>query len=405
MMVVSRPNVLLVLFDSLSESACVHLQDRLPTLSGLRAKNHCFTNSYACSPESGPARASLFTGLDMAAHGVWTDGVPLPECETTVPQVFQRNGYHTWLVGRRQLAGVSHWTTEHARLDEYHHFDWAHGPLHRSRQNAYLEWLQHAAPGSFAEIFPEQADPDNTGIAPEQRQAMARLPDDLSFNTWVGMQTCKRIAEETAAPFFGIASFVVGNTGGARRAENPGFDILDKRALVQADAALSTIMNYVAPDTIVVFTAGRGSGMQSQDLLNVPLVIRVPERPAQVTEGIVSSMEVAPTLYELASITTPERIQGQSLLTMPPRGWALARLRHPDGPPQTTLCSARWKMVMIQQTDTTLFQLYDLATDPQARNDLAGDPLHTDDLERMIDLMIDARVALEDRTTPRIAAF
>lgn len=405
MTVVSRRNVLLVLFDSLSESAYVHLQDQLPALSELRAKSHCFANAYACSPESGPARASLFTGLDMAAHGVWTDGVPLSERETTVPQVFQRNGYHTWLVGRRQLAGVSHWTTEHARRDEYHHFDWSHGPVHRSRQNAYLAWLQDTAPGTYAEVFSEQADPDDTEIPPGQRQAMASLPDDLSFNAWVGMQTCKRITNGTAAPFFGIASFVVGDTGGAQRAGGPCFETLDTRALIQADAALSTILDRVPKDTIVVVIAGRGGGMRPQDLLNVLLLIHVPERPAQVTEGIVSPMDVAPTLYNLAGIAAPERIQGQCLLTEPPRGWALARLRHPDQPPQTTLCTAQWKMTMIQQKDTALFQLYDLTTDPHAQDDLAGDPLWADDLEQMIDLMIDARVALEDRTTPRIAAF
>lgn len=46
------------------------------------------------------------------------------------------------LVGYRQLAGVANWTTEHARNGEFHHFDWAHGPLHSFRQSAYLAWLQ-----------------------------------------------------------------------------------------------------------------------------------------------------------------------------------------------------------------------------------------------------------------------
>lgn len=190
-----RPNILLVAFDSLSAQDLAKHAGDLPTISACLGDSLTFTNAYAPSPEGGPARASLFTGLDMAAHGVWTDGVALPKRERPLPEVFRENGYHSWLVGRRQLAGVSNWTTEHARLLEYDHFDWAHGPLHRSRQNAYLTWLQQAAPETYADIFPRQADPDDTVIPPLQHNAMAALPDDLSFNSWVGQQVSSRINE------------------------------------------------------------------------------------------------------------------------------------------------------------------------------------------------------------------
>ena len=181
-----RPNILLVVLDSLSTRDFEAHLDHHPALAKLKAESLYFPNTVACSPESGPARASLFTGLDMAAHGVWTDGVALPDHEITLPERFAGAGYHTWLVGRRQLAGVSNWTTEHARPYEYVHFDWAHGPLHRSRQNAYLTWLRDTVPDQYASIFPHQADPDKTEIPPKQRAAMRQLPADLSFNHWVG---------------------------------------------------------------------------------------------------------------------------------------------------------------------------------------------------------------------------
>ena len=146
----TRPNVLLIVFDCLGESDLAQNADELPNLTLLSRDSLSFANAYAPSPESGPARASLFTGLDMAAHGVWTDGVALPDHEITLPERFAGAGFYTWLVGRRQLAGVSNWTTEHARAHEYAHFDWAHGPLHRSRQNAYLAWLEEAAADQYA---------------------------------------------------------------------------------------------------------------------------------------------------------------------------------------------------------------------------------------------------------------
>ena len=52
-----------------------------------------------------------------------------------------------------------------------------------------------------------------------------------------------------------------------------------------------------------------------------------------------------------------------------------------------------------------VFRLYDLHADPNETRDLATSEDYQDRLEEMIDRMIDARVALEDRTEPRIAKF
>lgn len=410
----SRPNILLVVFDSLSAAALDRHGADLPTLTALQASSIAFSHAYACCPEGSPARASLFTGLDIAAHGLWTDGVALPRHETTISEVFARNGYATWLVGRRHLAGVSNWTTEHARHGEFHHFDWAHGPLHRSRQNAYLAWLQEVASDICAKIFPSQPDPDNTDVPSWQRVAIGDLPDALSFNTWVATQFCARMhTQDDASPFFGIAGFVVGKTKGAMPAGGASVEALDARALQQADAALGAMLKAIPKDTILVVTAGRGAicddDPMREDAIKVPLLIRLPGTRTETIAGAVSTMDIAPTLYEAAHITPPKRIQGRSLLTTAPRGWALSRLRNPALPHKTALCTDRWKLVMTHDpsapTRRPTYAMYDLQADPSEATDFAPHPRHAKDLEDMIDLMIDARVALEDRTEPRIAAF
>ena len=396
-----RPSVLLVVFDTLStRDLQAHVHD-LPNLAALLADCVNFTHAFACSPESGPARASLFTGLDMAAHGVWSDGVALPKRETPMPEIFAQSGYISWLVGRRQLAGVSGWTTEHARPREYHHFDWAHGPLHLSRQNAYLAWLKEKAPTTFADIFPHQANPGDTDIPDWQHDAIANLPDDLGFNTWVGQQACARIGP---APFFGMASFVVGQTKGSRGTCPEAFD---PRALKQSDAALGAILNTVPAGTIIALTAGRGSGTGdclADSAIHVPLALRVPGFGARTVSETVSTMDVAPTLYRLAQRPAPQRLQGTCLITDEPRGWALSRLRQPDHPHRTALMSQGWKLVTTHD-DTQCAHLFDLSADPNETNDLANAAEHSGRVEQMIDQMIDARVALEDRTEPRVAMF
>lgn len=401
----SRPNILLVIFDSLCDRGI----DAAPSLTALRNESLSFTNAHAPSPESGPARASLFTGLDMAAHGVWTDGVPLPDHEVTLPERFASTGYHTWLVGRRQLTGMSNWTTEYARPYEYAHFDWAHGPLHRSRQNAYLAWLEETAPDSYAELFPHQANADDTAIPAKQRAAMAALPDALSFNHWAGQQAVARILQTpNNQPFFGIVGLVTGDTMGVPLGSGPCLEATDSRALAQADKTVGTLINAVKedPNIILVVTAARGAGATEplhRDALSVPLFLHGAEHPPSRIDGAVSTIDLAPTLYEMTGVVPASRMQGRSLVSEDPRGWALARMRHPEVTPQTALTTAYWKLIFPHGAGSP--QLYDLAQDPNEENDLAQSPDHQTDLDALLDWMINARVALEDRTEPRVALF
>lgn len=408
-----RANILVVIFDSLGQSDVDALAGDLPTLSAFRETAVTFTNAYACSPESGPARASLFTGLDMAAHGVWTDGVPLPARETPFPERFAMAGYQTFLAGRRQLEGAANWTTEHARPHEYHHIDWAHGPLHRSRQNAYLAWLKDTAPDVYARAFPAEANPDDTDIPDAQRTAITDLPDALAFNTWVGARVSAGVAQAvTDAPFLGIASFVIGDTLGAAP-HKTGIDRLNTWALRQADVALAGLLDDLPDDVCIVVTAARGThsdqGALHETSIKVPLMIRHKEQASRIETGIVSTTDIAPTLYDITTFPPPRRIQGASLLRSRFRGWALSRLRNPHQPHQTALTKDAWKLVMHHRATDAFapptYQLFNLSADPSETQDVSSDPAHDQRLEDMIDHMIDARVALEDRTEPRIAKF
>ena len=76
---------------------------------------------------------------------------------------------------------------------------------------------------------------------------------------------------------------------------------------------------------------------------------------------------------------------------------------------QSALRQQQMKLVVTHADPDTnapaSYQLFDLDNDPQELNDLATQPDHATTLESMIDAMIDARCALEDRTEPRIAEF
>lgn len=423
-----RPNIVVVVFDALGADALQQHQSQMPALSSLRQDSVVFENAYTPASQAAPARASLFTGLDPSVHGVWTDGVPLPDREQTFSQRLALAGYSTWLIGRRQLSGLSHWTTEPLRAGEYEQCDWAHGPLHRSRQNAYLQWLQNEAPDIYTEIFPVQPNPDDTHIPKAQSDAVNGLDNELSFNHWVGDRFGQMIAAHANdRPFLGIAGFVVGDALGAQPPLHG--EQLNTNAAVQADNALEHIIHCVhnagyADNTVVLVCAANGNYAtsaqpMSEKRISVPLSVFVPAADACVRTQAVSTIDIAATVCDIAQLQAPQRLQGVSLLADPAgdneqSGWALSRQRCERGGWYTSLRFNEWKLVVThgrsendcsQPTAEPTYQLYNLATDPSEENDLAANAAYETQLEVMIDTMIDARCALEDRTEPRIAKF
>ena len=406
----------------------------MPVLSDLLGKSFVFTRAYTPNPESSPARASLFTGLDPCVHGLWTNGVTLPAIEQTFVRTLAQAGYANYLAGRYQLSGVSQWTTEAIRPGEFIQADWAHGPLHRSRQNAYLVWLQNEAPDRYSVIFETQANPGDTKATQQQVAALQALPDALSFNHWVGERTAGWIKDQPAnQPFLAIAGLSVGQHYGAESPEGSDSETVDKTALSQADAAIEQIRDQIdqsqlTDDTVLIIVAARGNANAGEnnyslheDEIRVPVVIHSPGQAGQVFDSIVSTIDLAPTILKLANVFSPRRLQGTSILNADSadiihRAWNLSRLRRNrvDGQNdwQTALCVDDMKLVVSHDTggkpgnsNNENISLYKLDTDPLEQNNLANDEAYAPELEHLIDQMIDARCALEDRTEPRVAEF
>lgn len=433
MPVLERPNIVFCVFDSLS-MVSMGLNEKssdLPVLSSLQQRSTLFTRVYTPCPESSPARASLFTGLDPCVHGLWTNGVLLPDNIQTFPQRMAAAGYNNYLVGRRQLAGVSQWTTEKMRPYEYSSTDWAHGPMHRSRQNSYLVWLQKNAPEHYSKTFSAQALPDNTGITSEQRAALEKLPENLSFNHWIGEYAVEWIASQPAQkPILVVTGFSVGSALGAEPLYDHDGEDTNRLALQQADAALGRILDALAlsnraDDTIVVVSAGRGNNATaglanalSEESIRVPLLIFRPGHMQRVESTPISTIDIAPTILELAGVPIGPRMQGVSLLRALDgdekfRGWAMSRHRGTSSTGgqcwQTALCTENRKLISRHGSPTdsvpAVLTLIDLEAGSSESKNLAEDVCHEEELESMVDLMIDVRCALEDRTEPRIAEF
>lgn len=178
-------------------------------------------------------------------------------------------------------------------------------------------------------------------------------------------------------------------------------------------------------DTIVVFTSDHGDMMGDHGLmlkgfmhyqgtLRVPLVIVDPSRPAGRTSSLASSVDVAPTLLDLAGLPEYFGMQGSSLLPVlddpqeSVRDHVLIEDDAPHGlvaaglPAKTrTIVSDGFKYTRISTRES---QLFDLTSDPDELIDLADrhPTLRASMTERLADAML--TTADDARGAPAVPA-
>ena len=133
---------------------------------------------------------------------------------------------------------------------------------------------------------------------------------------------------------------------------------------------------------------GHGGPVFDEPLVRIPLLLRGPGIEAgRVVEDVVRSIDVYPTLADLAGLEPPEVVQGRSLLPL---------LRGDVLPPVSAFASfeerahaVRVGHRKLQRSEGGELVLYDLAIDPrETANHLAETPeaagLLVDELERWL---------------------
>lgn len=128
----SQPNVVFILADDLgwSELGCYGNDfNETPHLDRLSQQGLRCTHAYAAAPVCSPYRAALLTGQYPARVGIVDYLRPdspeaLSEATVTLPEMLQRHGYTTGMIGKWHLTGYEyHGATRESRPAD-HGFDW-----------------------------------------------------------------------------------------------------------------------------------------------------------------------------------------------------------------------------------------------------------------------------------------
>jgi N-sulfoglucosamine sulfohydrolase len=396
----AAPNILVLVADDLGwrdTGVYGNRQVGTPNIDRLTRSGLKITYAFGTSPQCSPSRQSILSG--EFSHAIRTEDLhtPLPDGVRLLPSYLQDRGYFTGMMAKSHLG--------------------ANG----DRQ---FQWYS----AKLAEVFP--AFLDSAGTRP--------------FFLWVGFHWPHRPYQRTGVPHPHSASQVTVTPYLADTPETRADIARYYNAIARMDDEIGRLLaeldrRKLRQKTLVVFLSDNGApfprekGTLYDSGTRTPLVFSWASviRPGSVYDrSVISTVDLAPTLLDVAGGTPPETMQGQSfraLLTQPDsfagrmyafseRNWhdcdehqrAVRTLRfkliRTDAYLDLPLCTAadlgaspsflalrqRAKAGRLTPAQARLFEaprarleLYDLESDPWEIRNVADEPRYAKDVRRL----------------------
>jgi len=408
---------------------------RLPDLMANQGLS--FTRAYAPQPLCGPSRVSILTGMYSHNHGVIDNEPPrygFPAFRRLEPQSLapwlKSAGYRTALVGK-YLNGYA-WGTGNDYVPPGWD-DW-HGHLAAEDGRYVNYWMNHNGQvvryGSKAEDYSADVE---TKLALEFIRTSAGRPEPLFLllapqAPHVPARYADRFGAEfrySGAPR--VPSFNLGNVadkpswvrqiplltaGEIAAADNlQRFRLRSLRAVEEQIAEVLRALDETRrlENSYVIFTSDNGllmgqqravgrKGNAYEESVGIPLIVRGPGVPVGRTDAFAMTIDLAPTLLELAGVPLPDTIDGRSLAPFlrgrPPGAWRTDVLID-NFSGQGHSYSLRTDAWMYNHQDTEEFELYDMRQDPYQLKNLykKADPALIDALRKRTEALAGCRGA------------
>ena len=156
--------------------------------------------------------------------------------------------------------------------------------------------------------------------------------------------------------------------------------------------------NGLEKNTIVIYASDQGfflgehgffdKRFMYEEALHMPFIIRYPEKikPGIIVDDIITNIDFAPTLLEMAGVSAPKEVQGKSFFSnlqeKTPKHWRQSMYYHYyEYPfyhrvqPHYGIRNQRYKLIHFYY-DVDLWEFYDLQNDPSEINNLIHSGAH-----------------------------
>jgi choline-sulfatase len=429
-----RPNILILMVDQLNGTLFPDGPEpwlHAPNLARLAERSVRFAQAYTASPLCAPARASFMSGQLPRRTRVYDNAAEFGSDIPTYAHHLRRAGYATCLSGKMHFVGPDqlHGFEERLTTDIYPaDFGWT--PDYR-RPHERIDWWYHnlgsVTGAGVAEITNQLEYDDEVGFHAVQwlydraRGADARPwcltvsfthPHDpyvARRRFWDLYEDCSHlippgepIPYEAQDPHsqrlmdacnWRAYEITPDHVARARRGYFANISYVDAKI-----GEILSVLEASRQEAVVVFLSDHGDMLGERGLwfkmsffegsARVPLMIAAPGLVPRRIETPVSTIDLLPTLAELAGVSLAEVMpwtDGESLLPLATGGGraapvAMEYAAEGSVSPMVALREGRWKHIRCAADPDLLF---DLDADPGERRNLAADPAHAGTLARL----------------------
>ena len=404
-----------------------------PSLDRLAAEGVVFDNAYCQNPLCVPSRCSVVTGRYCRNIGIYDNQHILEQNCATFPRVLSAAGYRTCLIGKAHFNGEQFHGYQQRPYGDF--YGQAHQPdpgRMPEKGPAGLGGVIKAAgpsgiplPLTQTEICVAEASKwlqCHAGLHGEQPFCLSVNFDKPHFPICPPPHLFNKYVDRVKLPAVreGHLDRTVPFARKAIDATHTGYHHFEPEAHLKTLAAyygcvdwvddaigrILSVLEYLGLDenTIVIYSTDHGEmggehGTWQKTLFyeasaRVPLIVRWPGKatPGHTVEAPVGLIDLFPTMCEVAGIETPESCDGVSLTPVLSVGNDLGRdaifsestvLKHPTHA-GCMIRTGNWKYAYYMDGAE---ELYNLDTDPDEWDNLAGKPENTDlqaDLRRRV---------------------
>ena len=422
----TKPNILILMVDQLTGTLFpdgpadfLHA----PNLRKLAAKSTRFANAYTASPLCAPARASFMSGQLPHRTRVYDNAAEFASDIPTYAHHLRRAGYQTTLAGKMHFVGPDqlHGFEQRLTTDIYPaDFGWT--PDYR-KPGQRIDWWYHnlgSVTGAGVAEITNQLEYDDD-VAHQSVQKIYDLSRQADPRPWCLTASFTHPHD----PFVARRKYWDLYEGAPECEPPPGMDYADmdphsqrlmdacdwrgltvtpdhiRRARQGYFANISYVddkigellatLDATRQEAIIIFVSDHGEMLGRRGLwfkmnffegaARVPLMIAAPGMPPGLIETPVSTIDLTPTLCDLAGISMADIMpwtDGETLVPLglgTPRTSPVAMEYAAEGTitPMVALRDGPWKFIHCPADPD---QLFNLATDPDEHTNLAPDPVH-----------------------------